>query len=93
MKCYEMHVITFLGIQVFIKPPSFDNLEERLRARGTETEESLSKRLGAAAAEMEYGEAEGNFDTIIVNDDLETAYHNLRDFIMPEINKIKAREG
>ena len=78
---------------VFIKPPSLDTLEERLRSRGTETEESLSKRLGAAAAEMEYGEAEGNFDTIIVNDDLETAYHNLRDFIMPEINKIKAREG
>ena len=78
---------------VFIKPPSLDTLEERLRSRGTETEESLSKRLGAAAAEMEYGEAEGNFDTIIVNDDLETAYYNLRDFIMPEINKIKAREG
>ena len=56
---------------VFIKPPSLDTLEERLRSRGTETEESLSKRLGAAAAEMEYGEAEGNFDTIIVNDDLE----------------------
>ena len=93
MKCNEMHVITYLGVQVFIKPHSLDTLEERLRARGTETEESLSKRLGAAAAEMEYGEAEGNFDTIIVNDDLETAYHNLRDFIMPEINKIKAREG
>ena len=34
----------------------------------------FSKRLGAAAAEMEYGEEEGNFDIIIVNDDLETAY-------------------
>merc|ERR1711894_771212 len=56
---------------VFIKPPSLEVLEERLRSRGTETEESLSKRLGAAAAEMEYGEEEGNFDIIIVNDDLE----------------------
>ena len=78
---------------VFIKPPSLETLEARLRSRGTETEESLNKRLGAAADEMEYGETEGNFDTIIVNDDLETAYENLRDFIMPEINKIKAREG
>ena len=78
---------------VFIKPPSLETLEERLRARGTETEESLSKRLGAAAAEMEYGETEGNFDTIIVNDDLETAYINLRDFVMPEIEKLKAKEG
>ena len=78
---------------VFIKPPSLETLEERLRARGTETEESLSKRLGAAAAEMDYGETEGNFDTIIVNDDLETAYINLRDFVMPEIEKLKAKEG
>merc|ERR1711874_368237 len=74
---------------VFIKPPSMDVLEKRLKDRGTETEESLAKRLGAAAAEMEYGEEKGNFDTIIVNDDLETAYENLRDFIMPDIEKLK----
>ena len=37
---------------------------------------------------MEYGEAEGNFDTIIVNDDLETAYSNLRDFVIPELEKL-----
>ena len=53
-------------------------LEKRLRDRGTESEESLAKRLGAAAAEMEYGEEKGNFDVIIINDDLETAYENLR---------------
>ena len=38
---------------VFIKPPSLEILEKRLRDRGTETEESLAKRLGAAAEEME----------------------------------------
>ena len=37
---------------------------------------------------MEYGEKEGNFDVIIVNDDLETAYVNLRDFVMPELEKL-----
>ena len=48
----------------------------------------LSKRLGAAAAEMEYGEAEGNFDIIIVNDDLEAAYVKLREFVIPEMEKL-----
>ena len=48
----------------------------------------LRKRLGAAAAEMEYGEEEGNFDIIIVNDDLEAAYVQLRDFVIPELERL-----
>ena len=75
-------------LYVFVQPPSLEVLEQRLRDRGTESEESLGKRLGAAAAEMEYGETEGNFDIIIVNDDLETAYTKLRDFIIPELEKL-----
>ena len=73
---------------VFIKPPSLAVLEQRLRARGTETEDSLNKRLGAAAAEMEYGETQGNFDIIIINDDLNNAYKALKNFIIPEIRKL-----
>ena len=48
------------------------------------------QRLGAAAKEMEYGEEDGNFDTVIVNDDLDTAYQNLKDFLIEsfeELNK------
>ena len=45
-------------------------------------------RLGAAAAEMEYGETPGNFDIIIINDQLDTAYLDLRNFILPEIEKL-----
>ena len=44
--------------------------------------------MGAAAAEMEYGETTGNFDIIIVNDQLENAYIDLRNFILPEIEKL-----
>jgi len=77
---------------VFVKPPSLEELEKRLRARGTETEESLAKRLGAAAQEMEYGEEEGNFHIIIVNDNLEEAYVALRDFIMGDIKTLQARQ-
>ena len=37
---------------------------------------------------MEYGEEEGNFDIIIVNDDLEAAYVQLRDFVIPELERL-----
>ena len=37
---------------------------------------------------MEYGETDGNFDIIIVNDDLEDAYIKLRDFVIPELEKM-----
>lgn len=40
---------------VFIKPPSMQELERRLRGRNTETEESLQKRLDTARKEMTYG--------------------------------------
>lgn len=40
---------------VFIKPPSIVELERRLKARKTETDESLEHRLSVAKAEMEYG--------------------------------------
>ena len=40
---------------IFIKPPSLELLEERLRGRGTENEDSLQKRLGTARSEMEFG--------------------------------------
>lgn len=40
---------------LFIKPPSLDVLEQRLRDRGTETEESIGRRLSAVQREMDYG--------------------------------------
>jgi guanylate kinase len=44
----------FDPITIFIHPGGMDELERRLRARGTETEESLTARLETAAAEMRY---------------------------------------
>ena len=48
-------------------------LRERLEARGTETAESLERRTANVALEMEYGLAAGNFDAVVVNDDLDRA--------------------
>ena len=55
---------------IFIMPPSFVELERRLRARGTETEESIRRRLANAKGEMDRS---GEYDHIIVNDDLARA--------------------
>lgn len=67
---------------MFVKPPSLDELEKRLRARGTETEESLRKRLDTAKRELEYEKSVINaFDLVVINDDLEAAYSNLKKFI------------
>ena len=76
---------------IFIKPPSIDTLEERLTSRGTETKASLFRRLGAARAEMEYGQEDGNFDIIIVNDNLEKAYREMKQFLQPIIDKVKPK--
>lgn len=53
---------------VFIAPPSEEELERRLRGRGTETEESVQKRLKQAKVELEYSKVPGIHDRIIVND-------------------------
>lgn len=64
-------------IYCFIAPPSFEELEKRLRGRGTETEEQMQVRLGNAAKELEYGNTPGNFDKVFVNNDLEECFAEL----------------
>ncbi|KAL2872226.1 guanylate kinase [Aspergillus lucknowensis] len=67
---------------LFLAPPSLEELERRLRGRGTETEESLQKRLTQARNELAYSTQPGAHDKIVVNDNLETAYKDLRDYIV-----------
>lgn len=62
---------------VFIAPPSLGALESRLRGRGTESQADIKKRLANAAGEMEYGHIEGNFDFVLVNNNLKTAFEKL----------------
>lgn len=70
---------------VFVKTPSLEELEKRLRARGTETEESLSKRLDIAKKELAFADTPGNFNSIIINDDLERAYSEFHDTISKNV--------
>ncbi|KAL5223785.1 hypothetical protein ABZP36_010424 [Zizania latifolia] len=66
------------AIFIFVCPPSFEELEKRLRARGTETEEQIQKRLKNARAELDQSNSPGLFDHLLINDDLEACYENLK---------------
>ena len=73
------------AMAIFIEPPSIQELENRLRNRGTETEESLHKRLEKAEYEMTFAP---QFDKTILNDDLDVAraemLQTVRDFLNQE---------
>ncbi|HNR75310.1 MAG: guanylate kinase [Bacteroidetes bacterium OLB12] len=56
------------ALAVFVKVPSLEVLKERLKERGTETEESLSRRIFKAKFEMSF---QDKFDVVLVNEDLE----------------------
>ena len=62
---------------LFVSPPSLEELERRLRGRGTEKEESIVTRMSNATKEMAKTEEEGFFHRVIVNDDLDKAYGEL----------------
>ncbi len=60
------------ALSVLIVPPSMEVLEQRLRGRGTDTEEAIAERLAKAGWELEF--ATGKFDREIVNDKLQDTF-------------------
>lgn len=64
---------------IFILPPSFEELEARLRGRHTETEEAIQKRLNSTKLEMENSKY---FDYQVVNDNIESAVKKLEEIMM-----------
>lgn len=76
---------TLNAAYVFIAPPSMEELEKRLRGRGTEAEDAVLKRLENARTEMAKKDVPGFFDAIIVNDDLDAAYEALKRVIAERV--------
>jgi len=66
------------AVSIFIKPPSMEELANRLSERGSETNKSLERRLNRAEEEMSYAD---RFDYAVVNDDLETAYAEVKEIL------------
>ena len=63
---------------IFILPPSLDALHERLSGRGTDSAEIIARRLAAARDEMRHVD---EFEYVIINDDLQQAFDNLKSVI------------
>ncbi|XP_055519691.1 guanylate kinase-like isoform X1 [Leucoraja erinacea] len=78
------------AIYISIQPPSYKVLEARLKARQTETEEGLRRRLLAAKLDMEFSRQPGIFNLVIVNDNLEDAYSQLKSILLEEIEMAKS---
>jgi len=68
-------------VGVFILPPSMEELERRLRGRASETEDTVQRRFKVAKREIEHY---GFFDYLIVNDQLDQAFDQLRSVIIGE---------
>jgi len=66
------------AVLIFIEPPSLEELARRLRDRGTESEAAIALRLSNAMAELS---VKGDYDKVIVNDDLDQALGELIEFI------------
>lgn len=69
---------------LFLSPPSPDVLEQRLRGRKTDSEDAIQKRLKQAVNEMEYAKTPGVHDKVVVNDDLDRAYEEVRAWVVEE---------
>ena len=67
------------ALSIFLIPPSLEELEARLRARATETEDVLQKRLSKAKEEMSFTE---KFDHVVINDDLDKAVDSVKEIIL-----------
>lgn len=76
------HNVRSLGldnvVSIFLVPPSFTELEARLRGRGTETEEQIKMRLERAEQEMSHKD---NYDYVVTNGDLDVAVKEIENII------------
>lgn len=77
-------------VYVFLAPSSLDLLEERLRARATESDKQISARLEVAREEME---ALSCFDYLVLNNDIEAAVDELRSIIVAERSRVFKANG
>jgi guanylate kinase len=74
----------------FIAPPSMEVLEHRLRGRGTEDETAILKRLANAMGEIEAKDEPGLFDVVIVNDNLDKAFADIKEHLTEELKYASA---
>ena len=67
---------------IFIAPPSAAALEQRLRGRATETDESIRLRLANSVDEIAFGMEPGNFDAIVTNTTIDKAFDEVVNYLL-----------
>jgi len=72
-------------VSIFVNPPSLEVLKQRLVSRGTESIDTIERRLALAKHEMD---ASHTYDYIIVNENLDTAYQVLRSIFIAEEHRV-----
>ncbi|CAF1437372.1 unnamed protein product, partial [Rotaria sordida] len=73
---------------IYISPPSYEVLEQRLRGRKTESEAAIDKRLKEAKESMEFSKEPGMYDHIILNDKLDVAYQALKEILRKDVDAV-----
>lgn len=68
-------------VRVFLLPPSIEALEQRLRGRGTDSDEVIRSRMDRARAEISHWDA---YDYVVINDDIEECYLKVRQILEAE---------
>lgn len=77
------------GVFIFILPPSIEELKNRIKARGSETEETMARRLGTALQEISLID---QYDYRVINGDLDVAINRVRAIITAEQCKLNDSE-
>ena len=77
------------GVYIFLLPPSLEELKRRIEGRGTETPESLARRMKNALAEINVGL---EYDYVVVNDSVENAVEKIKAILTAERLKVARNE-
>lgn len=77
-------------VRVFIFPPSLTELERRLRARGTDSEEVIEGRMARATAEISHWDG---YDYVLLNDDVDRCYADVQKILDAERLKRSRQQG
>ena len=91
--CEQLNTKTqLMPYNIFILPPSLDELKSRMEARGSETLESLNKRIETAKKELDYHSTHKSmFHHSITNDDLDQAYDEIKQAVVQCYPHLKDR--
>ena len=77
-------------VRIFLLPPSMEELERRLRARGTDSDEVIAERMRRAAGEISHW---AEYDYVLINDDMERCLSEVRSIVAAERLKTRRHTG